>query len=54
MILSMAGESNRNSKLSDTLDFLEHFNISSADSTVFFFVCGDILYSETENVLRFL
>jgi len=24
----MAGESNRNLKLSDTLDFLEHFNLS--------------------------
>jgi len=39
VILSMDGESNRNSKLSDTLDFLEHFSISNADSTVFFLMC---------------
>jgi len=39
VILSMDGESSRNSKLSDTLDFLEHFSISNADSTVFFLMC---------------
>jgi len=39
VMLSLAGESNRSTQSSGTLDFLERFSISNADSTVSFLIC---------------